>query len=392
MGIPANRGKRSLLLDLKKGDAKDVFRRLVQWADVVNVNQVSRQLTEIGASPRMIREANPTAILAHFDAYGGPNQGPRSQYIGYDDLLQASTGIMSRFGGSINTPEEHAHLGTIDVVSGVQGAAAVALALLHRERTGCAEIARTSLAAGGCALQTPFLYDYAGRTAFNEPSGRAAKGENALYRWYRCSDGFVFVASRCNDDALHQFKQVPMLSEAFATVDGHAAEDLLHSFRFQEDMDVCFRGVSQQQALHQLTQAGIPATAQGFLNKLRETHIRDVTKVSLRPQAGVDNSTMQWTREEDHPVGHPVEMYSPCSVRPWNATVVVPCMQPQHGHQTREVLQELGLSRQRVDELLRDKVAAVSWSDKYVPEGDPWAVQDQERFGALAPQAARAKL
>jgi crotonobetainyl-CoA:carnitine CoA-transferase CaiB-like acyl-CoA transferase len=62
---------------------------------------------------------NPDVVMTHFDAFGGPRHGPRSDAVGYDDLLQASTGIMARFGGSLKTPEEHAHLGTVDVVSGM---------------------------------------------------------------------------------------------------------------------------------------------------------------------------------------------------------------------------------------------------------------------------------
>ena len=56
--------------------------KLIQWADVVNVNQVVRQLQDIGADPASIRKANPNAILAHFDAFGGPAIGHRSDFIG----------------------------------------------------------------------------------------------------------------------------------------------------------------------------------------------------------------------------------------------------------------------------------------------------------------------
>jgi len=54
----------------------------------------------------------------------------------YDDLTQATTGIMARFGGSLEHAEEHAHIGTVDVVTGFAGVFATCLALLRRSRTG----------------------------------------------------------------------------------------------------------------------------------------------------------------------------------------------------------------------------------------------------------------
>lgn len=73
--------------------AVQVMTKLIQWADVVNVNQVCRQLQDIGADPDSIRKANPNAILAHFDAFGGPGKGHRSDYIGCGFRLMIRGGV-----------------------------------------------------------------------------------------------------------------------------------------------------------------------------------------------------------------------------------------------------------------------------------------------------------
>jgi len=123
-GLPANRDKRSILVDVKSTpDGSEILRRLIEWADVVLVNQAAVQLPSLGLDDASVYAINPEVIIAHFDAFGGPTEiGPRSQFLGYDDNVQACTGVMARFGGGLETAEEHAHVGMIDVVSGFTGA------------------------------------------------------------------------------------------------------------------------------------------------------------------------------------------------------------------------------------------------------------------------------
>lgn len=51
------------------------------------------------------------------------------------------------------------------------------------------------------------MYDYPG-AVHAEPAGRLATGEHALYGWYRCSDGYIFMATKGDDQALQTVSQV----------------------------------------------------------------------------------------------------------------------------------------------------------------------------------------
>lgn len=124
-------------------------------------------------------------------------RGPRTGYLGYDDLVQATTtGIMTRFGGSMETPEEHAHVGTIDVMCGFGGALVIAAALYQKLKTGRTGRPRTSLSALSGLAQIPFCYDYEKRGPFDEPAGREVHGYDELSRFYGTSSGrFVLLSA-----------------------------------------------------------------------------------------------------------------------------------------------------------------------------------------------------
>jgi len=112
-GLQAHRGKESLLLDLSTRKGKEVLHRLMAKVDVITLNATDEQRDRLGLTPETLEQINPGLILVQLDAYGGPQPGPKSNHLGYDDLVQAATGVMVRFGVGMETPEEHAHVGTI---------------------------------------------------------------------------------------------------------------------------------------------------------------------------------------------------------------------------------------------------------------------------------------
>ena len=99
---------------------------------------------------------------------------------------------MARFGGGLTTPEEHAHVGTIDVGRGGRGADGGGGARGARAARVCA--ARASLAAVGQYLQLPLLY----ATRHSCGVGPACVGEHALLRCYPARDGWFMLV--CFDD------------------------------------------------------------------------------------------------------------------------------------------------------------------------------------------------
>ncbi len=167
-GMSHMRGKRSLLSDITCPQGRVLFEKLVKSVDVIVWNAPDRQVRAMGLDIEGLQKLNPDAIFCKLDCFSGPRPGPRTGYLGYDDLVQATTGIMTRFGGSMETPEEHAHVGTIDVMCGFGGSLGIAVALYQKLKTGRTGRPRTSLSALSGLAQMPFCYDPA------QPSRRSA--------------------------------------------------------------------------------------------------------------------------------------------------------------------------------------------------------------------------
>jgi len=350
-GLHAQRGKESVLLDLRSEKGREVLWRLVAEADVITMNGTDQQRAALGLTETRLNDINPRLILVQLDAWGGPRRGPKSDHLGYDDLAQAATGVMTRFGGGPETPEEHAHFGTIDALTGHCACVALGAALERLRLTGTGGIARASLAAAGEMIQAQFMYDFDGRPAFDEPSGRETRGWGAFYRCYAASDGWMFFAAPTERETA--LARVPELSDLAASEDDiEAALSSRFAQRPAAHWAHAFAGSS----------AGV--TPLGSLHDTRDVGLQreSVGAIDIR------NATFRAVRHDRHPMGRWVDLVAPNAVRPGNAKITIPGPAPKYGQNTRAILACLGYGDTDIQDMIDTGAAAESWSERYLPE------------------------
>ena len=201
-----NRGKRTILLDLKQPEGLGAFRRLVEGADVVLHNFRPGVAERLGVGYEQVRLIKPDIVYGSvgFCGEGGPWEG----VPGYEPNAQAATGMMARMAGKAGPPTMQPFAPN-DYATGLLGAFALGLALFHRGQTGQAQRVHTSLAAAATTLQATYLQAYDGK-AWDEPSGPDALGWGPLQRLYRASDGWLFLGAVEAD--LARLDAVPGLS------------------------------------------------------------------------------------------------------------------------------------------------------------------------------------
>lgn len=128
-----NRNKRSLTLNLKKPEARDIFYQLVKDADVVVENWRPDVKSRLGLDYESLKKINPRIILASISGFG--QDGPYVRRPGFDQIIQGMSGLMSVTGLPGQGPVR-AGLAVGDMGAGAFAAIGILLALFERERSG----------------------------------------------------------------------------------------------------------------------------------------------------------------------------------------------------------------------------------------------------------------
>jgi crotonobetainyl-CoA:carnitine CoA-transferase CaiB-like acyl-CoA transferase len=217
-----------------------------------------------------------------------------------------------------------------DYGTGFMGAYAVALALLHRQRTGEGQHVDTALAYTAMIHQSPFMQLYTGKR-WDEPRGQDRLGSAPLHRAYRARDGWFFIGARQDE--------VPRL----AAVDGLSDIGSLRGEALEQAMAQCFAGDTVDNWVVRLTRAGIGAHR--YIGELEE----------LMQDPWVTAHELSLTREHDE-----MGLVTTCGPAPRlsRTPVRVGRPAPKPGSDAPEILNEIGLGS-RVEELIGTGVIRV---------------------------------
>jgi len=343
----ADMGKSSALIDINTVEGREAFNRLVRSVDMVVINAPERQMKPLGLDHDALQAVNPGVLFCRLDCLGGPVPAQKTNYIGYDDIIQANSGIMSRFGGA-QTPEEHAHLGTLDVNCGFAGGLAMALALYHKAKTGEVSRARTSLSAVTNLAQLPFCFDYAGLEDFNEPSGRHAMGNHELSHFYQTADDWIFLDAEQAD--LPALENIQGLQGITTTAD-------IGVF-----LNVAFQQASSSVWIERLLAADVAAAQPISIETLREQYSRLADGT-----VGTELGSFAFSVYPHHPSGHQLTQIDHYAIRPTCARIDAVSPTEAHGHSTREILAAVNYSDKQIESMLQRGIAGLAWGKTYLP-------------------------
>jgi crotonobetainyl-CoA:carnitine CoA-transferase CaiB-like acyl-CoA transferase len=190
-----SRGKRSITLDLKRDEARDVVRKLVPQMDVFVHNFRPGVMEKLALGYYDVRPLNERLIYAHASGWGA--RGPKANHPAFDIAAQARSGLMSMTGELDGGPLP-AGVAIIDYIGAMNLAMAVIAALYARETTGIGQKVETSLYGSGIAAQAWELQTYImGRV--QRRGGRGHGYLPTIWRTFQTSDGWAVVGGVGDD-------------------------------------------------------------------------------------------------------------------------------------------------------------------------------------------------
>jgi crotonobetainyl-CoA:carnitine CoA-transferase CaiB-like acyl-CoA transferase len=148
--LPHNRGKKSVMADLRTDEAKEQILRLVDTADVVLEGFRPGVMERMGLGPDELRSRKPKLIYARLSAYGG--NGPQGSRPGVDLMVAAESGMTTGMPTPTGKPQI-IPFQLVDAASGHVLAQAVLAALLNRERHGIGDVVRVAMYDVAVSLQ-----------------------------------------------------------------------------------------------------------------------------------------------------------------------------------------------------------------------------------------------
>jgi crotonobetainyl-CoA:carnitine CoA-transferase CaiB-like acyl-CoA transferase len=330
MGL--NRGKRSLVLDLKNENARDALWRLIAGADVFVHSMRPQAINKLGFGQQAVCDRNPRIVYAALHGYrdGGPYSGQPA----YDDVIQGQSGITALMSEVAGEPR-YAPMILADKTCALAIAGAVSAALFARERTGRGQFVEIPMFE---QMVSFVLGEHLFGHNFVPPKG-ALGYTRVLAAWrrpYKTKDSYICMMAYTQ---LHWQKFWSMVGKPEMHADARfdcIASRAHNIVALYELAGACLAEKTTDEWLALLRELEIPAARMASLDE-----------VLTDPQLAASNFFKRAT--------HPTEgeiLYTDLPVRFSDTRGGNGLLQPRLGEHSIEVLREAGLSREQIDALI----------------------------------------
>ncbi|HEX7071283.1 MAG TPA: CoA transferase [Rhodothermales bacterium] len=198
-----NRGKRSVVVNLKTNEGVEAVRALARTADIFVENYRPGVMNTLGLDYASLSALNPGLIYASISGYG--QTGPQRHKGGFDLVAQGVSGIMSVTGEPGGAPVKSG-IPLTDLGAGLFATVGILAALEYRHRTGRGQHVDTSLLDAGVGLSVWESTQYFSGRGIPERLGSAHR-MSAPYQAFRCADGYITLGG-ANDRSFHRVCEV----------------------------------------------------------------------------------------------------------------------------------------------------------------------------------------
>jgi formyl-CoA transferase len=334
--LSANRNKRSIAIDMKTEEGREIVHALAKSADVAIESFGTGVAERLGIDAATLRALNDRLIHCSISGFG--RSGPLKNSPGYDVILQAFCGIMSMTGdedgGYIRSP-----ISPIDQMTGVHAFSGILALLYAREKTGEGGSIQVSLFETALGLLGYNLQTYWER-GVQPPKCGSSHESLCPYQAFEAADGPIMIGV-ANDNLWRKFCAV---AELGAIVNDPKFKTNADRVKHREEV-LCHvkSAIAQHSVAHwneALAGVGVPCSPINSIAQLLDHPHTRASGILLEYDHGVAGPL--------NAVGHPVLING----EERRAGSPPPLL----GQHTDDVLSEIGISHERIDELRRAHV------------------------------------
>ena len=337
--VQYNSGKKSLAINLRTEQGKEVLTDMVKVSDILLQNFRPGTIDVMGFGYDVLKKLNPKIIMINVSAYG--QYGPYKDRVGFDPIGQAMGGLMS-LTGFPDDPPIKTYFPLIDRITALHATIGALAALREREISGEGQTIDVCLADTGFTTNEIPISAYLGAGIVQERNGNGSGLENA----YKTADGWMLI-SATNDAMWKRVCEAMNKPEWFEDPRfGTRTDRRANASELEEELSEWFISRTTKEAVEYLSSFSIPcAPINNVEQAANEPHVheREIMVEVPDPVAGT--------------------MYVAGKMIKFSRTPMVVGSTPTVGEHTEEILQDiLGYSKEKIQELRDEEIVRVEES------------------------------